>query len=106
MDEDEYDMVIETCSRHGQDDPQLWVTALSYFAEKEDDCKTQMEQVLRNIDQQQLLPPLLVVQTLANSRVCTLSVVKVRRIFFYLMSRFLSVMITVTVSVLVSLLSQ
>lgn len=78
MDQDDYDSVIDSCKRLGEDDPHVWVMALSYFAKREDNCKSQMEEVLRNIDQQKLLPPLLVIQTLANSRVCTLGVVKVR----------------------------
>ena len=77
MDQDDYDSVIDSCKRLGEHDSHVWVMALSYFAKREDNCKTQMEEVLRNIDQQKLLPPLLVIQTLANSRVCTLGVVKV-----------------------------
>ena len=77
MDQDDYDSVIDSCKRLGEQDSHVWVMALSYFAKREDNCKTQMEEVLRNIDQQKLLPPLLVIQTLANSRVCTLGVVKV-----------------------------
>jgi len=77
MDHNDYDEVIASCKLWGQDDPHVWVMALSYFAGKEDDLKLQMKEVLANIDEQKLLPPLLVIQTLANSKVCTLGVVKV-----------------------------
>lgn len=77
---DEYSAVIDTCKKFGHLDSHLWVMALSYFAKKEDDCKTQMREVLTNINEKKLLPPLLVIQTLANSRVCTLGVIKVKRV--------------------------
>ena len=77
MDQNDYDSVINSCKKWGQHDSHLWVVALAYFAEKEEDLKPQMKEVLRNIEKQKLLPPLLVIQTLANSRVCTLGVVKV-----------------------------
>ncbi|CAI9739698.1 sorting-associated 11 homolog [Octopus vulgaris] len=69
MDHDEYGQVINTCKRFGIQEPNLWVQSLSYFAMKEDNCKTFLME-------KNLLPPLLVIQTLANNSAATLSVVK------------------------------
>ena len=58
-------------------DPNLWVQALSYFAGREVNCKTYIVEVLSHVDRRNLLPPLLVIQTLAHNSTATLSVVKV-----------------------------
>ena len=58
-------------------DPHLWTQALAYFARKEENCKTQIMEVLTHIDRWNLLPPLLVIQTLAHNSTATLAVVKV-----------------------------
>ncbi|XP_041361621.1 vacuolar protein sorting-associated protein 11 homolog [Gigantopelta aegis] len=76
MEHDEFIHVIDTCKKFGQQDQSLWVQALSYFAKKEDNCKTQLMEVLSHIDKKNLLPPLLVIQTLAHNSTATLSVVK------------------------------
>ena len=61
-----------------EQDNNLWVQALAYFARKEENCKTQIMEVLSHIDRRNLLPPLLVIQTLAHNSTATLAVVKVR----------------------------
>ncbi|XP_064597137.1 vacuolar protein sorting-associated protein 11 homolog [Liolophura sinensis] len=76
MEHDEHSHVIDACKRFGSQDPNLWVQALAYFARKEDNCKTQLMEVLTHIDKKNLLPPLLVIQTLAHNSTATLSVVK------------------------------
>ena len=63
-----------------EQDNNLWVQALAYFARKEENCKTQIMEVLSHIDRRNLLPPLLVIQTLAHNSTATLAVVKVRRV--------------------------
>ena len=63
---------------HREQDNNLWVQALAYFARKEENCKTQIMEVLSHIDRRNLLPPLLVIQTLAHNSTATLAVVKVR----------------------------
>lgn len=50
--------------------------ALSYFAGK-DNCKDKIVTVLHHIEENHLLPPLMVVQTLAESDCSTLSDIKV-----------------------------
>ncbi|XP_041030262.1 vacuolar protein sorting-associated protein 11 homolog isoform X2 [Carcharodon carcharias] len=76
MQNDEYAKVIETCERYGEQEACLWEQALGYFARKEEDCKEYIGSVLRHIDRNNLMPPLLVVQTLAHNSTATLSVIK------------------------------
>ncbi|KAK3087703.1 hypothetical protein FSP39_009366 [Pinctada imbricata] len=76
MEHDDYIHVIDSCKKFGQQDSNLWVQALSYFARKEEQCKPQLMEVLSHIDKKSLLPPLLVIQTLAHNSTATLSVVK------------------------------
>ncbi|XP_005091075.1 vacuolar protein sorting-associated protein 11 homolog isoform X1 [Aplysia californica] len=76
MEHREYVHVIEACKKFGQQDPQLWVQALSYFASKEENCKSQLMETLSHIDKKNLLPPLMVIQILAHNSTATLSVVK------------------------------
>lgn len=49
MEQNDYPNVIDTCKKYGTQDPGLWVQALSYFARKETDCKTQIMEVLSRI---------------------------------------------------------
>jgi hypothetical protein len=58
-------------------DSGLWVQALAYFAKREENCKSQIMEVLSQIDKKNLLPPLLVLQTLAHNSTATLAVIKV-----------------------------
>lgn len=76
MDHDKYDNILDVCKRYGTQDPNLWVQALSYFATKEKDCKPYIVDVLSQIDRHNLLPPLLVIQTLAHNSTATLTVIK------------------------------
>ncbi|XP_071804394.1 vacuolar protein sorting-associated protein 11 homolog [Asterias amurensis] len=76
MENNEYDQVIDCCKRYGTQDPNLWVQTLSYFARKEENCKQYIIEALCQIDRHNLLPPLMVVQTLAHNSTATLSVVK------------------------------
>lgn len=76
MDRGKYSDVIETCKRHGDQDPGLWVQALSYFANKEEACDEEIIDVLNHIETRNLLPPLRVVQILSQNPHKPLSVVK------------------------------
>ncbi|XP_065191110.1 vacuolar protein sorting-associated protein 11 homolog [Sycon ciliatum] len=76
MDHRNYAMVIETCKMHGNKDPNLWLQALSYFAHTDEECREQIVEVLAHIDKRNLLPPLMVVQTLANNSTATLATVR------------------------------
>ncbi|XP_022806826.1 vacuolar protein sorting-associated protein 11 homolog [Stylophora pistillata] len=76
MEQNEYSHVIDTCKKYGTSDPSLWVQALSYFARRETDCKSQIMEVLSYIDRGNLMSPLLVLQNLAYNSTATLAVVK------------------------------
>uniref|UniRef100_A0A673WCP1 Vacuolar protein sorting-associated protein 11 homolog n=1 Tax=Salmo trutta TaxID=8032 RepID=A0A673WCP1_SALTR len=76
MQNEEYGKVVEACKRYGDQEVCLWEQALGYFARKEENCKAFISQVLQHIDQNNLMPPLLVVQTLAHNSTATLSVIK------------------------------
>ncbi|KAG5843853.1 hypothetical protein ANANG_G00155300 [Anguilla anguilla] len=76
MQNEEYGKVVEACKRYGNQEACLWEQALGYFARKEEDCKAYISEVLEHIDQNNLMPPLLVVQTLAHNSTATLSVIK------------------------------
>jgi hypothetical protein len=49
-------------------DPQLWAEALEYFCSRPGDCSAAISQVLAHIEQRELLPPLVVLQTLAKNK--------------------------------------
>lgn len=54
MDHEESDEIVETCRKYGEDDPQLWVQALSYFSKlkRADGCQKEIEQILKcNIEE-------------------------------------------------------
>ncbi|XP_051902199.1 vacuolar protein sorting-associated protein 11 homolog isoform X3 [Hippocampus zosterae] len=76
MQNEVYNKVVEACKRYGDQEGCLWEQALGYFARKEEDCKAYISEVLGHIDQNNLMPPLLVVQTLAHNSTATLSVIK------------------------------
>uniref|UniRef100_A0A8P0TRQ8 Vacuolar protein sorting-associated protein 11 homolog n=2 Tax=Canis lupus familiaris TaxID=9615 RepID=A0A8P0TRQ8_CANLF len=76
MQHEQYRQVIAVCERHGEQEPSLWEQALSYFARKEEDCKEYVAAVLKHIESKNLMPPLLVVQTLAHNSTATLSVIR------------------------------
>ncbi|KAG9482527.1 hypothetical protein GDO78_011285 [Eleutherodactylus coqui] len=76
MQNDQYQEVIEACKLYGEQESCLWEQALSYFARKEEDCKEHIATVLRHIESKNLMPPLLVVQTLAHNSTATLSVIR------------------------------
>ncbi len=70
-------MVTARFPGYREQDTNLWVQALAYFARKEENCRPQIMEVLAHVDRRNLLPPLLVVQTLAHNSTATLAVVKV-----------------------------
>ncbi|KAG8434609.1 hypothetical protein GDO86_012832 [Hymenochirus boettgeri] len=76
MQNDQYQKVIEACERYGEQEACLWEQALSYFSRKEEDCKEHIATVLGHIENRNLMPPLLVVQTLAHNSTATLSVIR------------------------------
>lgn len=49
-------------------DPQLWGEALEYFCGQPHDCAAAISEVLTHIEAGALLPPLVVLQTLAKNK--------------------------------------
>ncbi|KAI9017630.1 hypothetical protein BC832DRAFT_40189 [Gaertneriomyces semiglobifer] len=78
MRSDDYAEILMTCQEHGNKDPNLWVEALGYFAEKSpaDDTERYLQQVLTSIDQKNLLPPLQVIQILSRNPSITVGMVR------------------------------
>lgn len=76
MENNEYGQIVESAKKFGKKDNYLWVEALSYFAGVEEDCQAEIREVLKNIDEENLLPPLRVVQILSQKKSCTLAVIK------------------------------
>jgi len=82
MDNDEYTLIIKACKKYGDKDSKgynLWVKALSYFANKDPANDTNKEipaliqEVLSNIEK---VPPLQVIQILSQSPTATLGMIK------------------------------
>ncbi|KAK3285147.1 Vacuolar protein sorting-associated protein 11 [Cymbomonas tetramitiformis] len=73
---EDYSGLLECCQRLGQEEPELWVEALSFFGGQERECSREVTQALAHIERGQLLAPLVVLQTLAANPRLTLSVVK------------------------------
>ena len=76
MDNDEYAQIIRACKKYGDHDPQLWNHALTYFASKHKIRPYEIIQILDNIDKYNLLPPLIVLKTLAKNKDMPLSVIR------------------------------
>ncbi|CAF1239961.1 unnamed protein product [Adineta steineri] len=74
----ESDKIVSTCLKYGDEDPQLWIQALSYFSKlkRADGCRKEIQQILKYIDEKDLLSPLLVIQTLSNNESTSLDLLK------------------------------
>jgi hypothetical protein len=75
MESGEDDRILQLCKEKGRADPGLWVRVLANLAAREDGCTEQIRNMLRVIDEGNILPPLVVVQTLASNRSVSLGVV-------------------------------
>ena len=76
MEHDDFPNILETCQKFGDDDTNLWVQALTYFGARPDFPQQYIEQILAQVEERNLLPPLVVVQVLARNRKMPLSIVK------------------------------
>ena len=70
-----YDKVIETCIKFSENDTSLWEKALTYFVQQPNSYDY-LQQVLAHIDQQDIVPPLIVIRILSESPCATLGLVK------------------------------
>lgn len=77
-DNEEYENIIEICSRFGDQDNSLWLHALQVFAHTNEQGNTSQYfmTVLDHIEKHHLLPAIMVVAIAAKSKTATLSLVK------------------------------
>eukprot|EP00879_Flechtneria_rotunda_P007092 GHRR01007444.1.p1 GENE.GHRR01007444.1~~GHRR01007444.1.p1 ORF type:complete len:921 (+),score=350.13 GHRR01007444.1:614-3376(+) len=67
----DYEGLIAACIQYGDaasgGEPQLWADALEYLCKQPGDCSEPVSQVLQHIEAKRVLPPLVVLQTLATN---------------------------------------
>lgn len=71
--------VIRTLKKYGPEEPQLYIDALSYFASSPrilEEASEELNTVLTKIDQDGLMAPLQVIQTLSNNGFVSMGLVK------------------------------
>ncbi|XP_058217872.1 vacuolar protein-sorting-associated protein 11 homolog isoform X1 [Rhododendron vialii] len=80
MQSHDHEGLIACCKRLGDSgkggDPSLWADVLKYFGELGEDCSKEVKEVLTYIERDDILPPIIVLQTLSNNPCLTLSVIK------------------------------
>ncbi|GAU39905.1 hypothetical protein TSUD_04970 [Trifolium subterraneum] len=76
----DHEGLIACCKRLGDSikggDPSLWADVLKYFGELGEDCSKEVKEVLNYIERDNILPPIIVLQTLSKNPCLTLSVIK------------------------------
>ncbi|XP_058070687.1 vacuolar protein-sorting-associated protein 11 homolog [Magnolia sinica] len=76
----DHEGLIACCKRLGDSskggDPSLWGDLLKYFGELGEDCSKEVKEILTYVERDDILPPIIVLQTLARNPCLTLSVVK------------------------------
>lgn len=76
----DHEGLIACCKRLGDlgkgGDPALWADLLKYFGELGEDCSKEVKEILTYIERDDILPPIVVLQTLAKNPCLTLSVIK------------------------------
>eukprot|EP00475_Leptophrys_vorax_P003669 TRINITY_DN12152_c0_g1_i2.p1 TRINITY_DN12152_c0_g1~~TRINITY_DN12152_c0_g1_i2.p1 ORF type:complete len:731 (-),score=192.03 TRINITY_DN12152_c0_g1_i2:68-2260(-) len=73
---DQNDKIIRLCQEYEQQDSSLWTQALTYFSMKGKECQDQLREVLRHIDSNNLLPPLMVIRMLQKNSQTPIGIVK------------------------------
>lgn len=76
----DHEGLIQCCKKLGDStqggDPSLFADLLKYFGELGEDCSKEVKEVLTYIERDDILPPIVVLQTLSKNPCLTLSVVK------------------------------
>ncbi|KAL5134350.1 Vacuolar protein-sorting-associated protein 11 [Glycine soja] len=76
----DHEGLIACCKRLGDSvkggDSSLWADVLKYFGELGEDCSKEVKEVLTYIERDDILPPMIVLQTLSRNPCLTLSVLK------------------------------
>jgi len=71
----DYTNIMDLCWRHGSEEATLWIQALRYFAVRDDvESQEHVASILKYIENHNLLPPLMVVKSLAENSATTISV--------------------------------
>lgn len=71
--------MIRALRKYGPQEPQLYIDALAYFASSPkilEEAGDELDVVLRKIDEDGLMAPLQVIQSLSNNAVVTMGMVK------------------------------
>lgn len=80
MQSQDHEGLIACCKKLGDSgkggDPSLWADLLKYFGELGEDCSKEVKDVLTYIERDDILPPIIVLQTLSRNPCLTLSVIK------------------------------
>ncbi|OAY83369.1 vacuolar protein-sorting-associated protein 11 homolog [Ananas comosus] len=80
MQSHDHEGLIACCKKLGDSsqggDPTLWGDLLKYFGELGEDCSKEVKEVLTYVERDDILPPIVVLQTLSKNPCLTLSVVK------------------------------
>ncbi|KAL8477946.1 hypothetical protein ACS0TY_030013 [Phlomoides rotata] len=80
MQSHDHEGLIACCKRLGDSgkggDRSLWVDLLKYFGELGEDCSKEVKEVLTYIERDDILPPIIVLQTLSRNPCLSLSVIK------------------------------
>lgn len=76
----DHEGLIACCKRLGDSgkggDPTLWADVLKYFGDLGEDCSKEVKEVLTYVERDDILPPIVVLQTLSRNPCLTLSVIK------------------------------
>lgn len=76
----DHEGLIACCKKLGDSgkggDPSLWADLLKYFGELGEECSKEVREVLTYIERDDILPPIMVLQTLSSNPCLTLSVIK------------------------------
>jgi hypothetical protein len=76
----DHEGLLACCKRLGDSgqggDPSLWADLLKYFGELGEECSKEVKEVLSYIERDDILPPIIVLQTLSRNPCLTLSVIK------------------------------
>lgn len=76
----DHEGLISCCKKLGDSgkggDSTLWADLLKYFGELGEDCTKEVKEVLTYIERDDILPPIVVIQTLSRNPCLTLSVIK------------------------------
>ncbi|KAJ3424482.1 vacuolar protein sorting-associated protein 11 [Anaeramoeba flamelloides] len=71
-----YEKVVSSCKKYGDDQPNIWMQVLNYFACIDKDVSEYIKQILESVKETNNLPPLLVLNILSKTEYVNLSTVR------------------------------